>query len=589
MKVFAQTFYDQSHNYIKAAPRDYETYDRDLNLYHKDLKNNIDNYDTIIRGFLRREISTNLVGNKEIIYCTWDQQSTNQLDMSAQIWRDFKHGLVESLGEDENQPRLEYAAEYISSNGIKIQQSSINLANAFQAMMESKLNAIHTTNIIAIILFILTNLFIILVFVYKAIRPLDNTRKGFEKVSNGELNYQLPVVSNNEIGELVESFNSLTQRISALFQLTDRIHQAHNLDDTLKFFHQEFQTFLPLDWIGLIRGLHGTDTFTLERIFTTLKSELRENDKFSVNKSIFEQVNQTKQPVYLHTDNIESYLNNGDKLLTRLKQSNLKSFLFIPLECLSNDAIVLLLATHENKAYQPKHLELLGNISAQISHSLDKTIGMEGLVISNLEGLAKLAESRDPETGDHLIRMSLYSAIITEQLGKDSIYSHQITPSYIRNVFRFAPMHDIGKVGIADRILLKPGMLTQEERSEMEKHPLIGADVLERCEQQMIALGHSVFQTGIEIAGCHHEKYDGTGYPKQLSGDEIPLSARIVAAADVFDALTSKRPYKEAWPIDKALETMNQTSGKHFDPVIIKALEQALPEILKVYEQHKHI
>lgn len=150
-------------------------------------------------------------------------------------------------------------------------------------------------------------------------------------------------------------------------------------------------------------------------------------------------------------------------------------------------------------------------------------------------------------------------------------------------------MHDIGKVGIKDDILLKPGKLTGEERREMEEHPTIGGQVLRRCESQMNAHGHSVFNVGIEIAECHHEKFDGNGYPNQLSGRDIPLSARIVAAADVFDALTSKRPYKEAWSIDAAMEIVRKESGSHFDPVVVNAVEQALPRILEVYGRLKHV
>ena len=123
----------------------------------------------------------------------------------------------------------------------------------------------------------------------------------------------------------------------------------------------------------------------------------------------------------------------------------------------------------------------------------------------------------------------------------------------------------------------------------MCKHPLIGAEVLRRCETQMLARGRSVFNLGIEIALAHHERWDGAGYPHGLSGEDIPLSARIVAVADVFDALTSKRPYKAAWPVERALETIDADAGKHFDPAAVRALHRALPEVLAFYERHKHV
>jgi response regulator RpfG family c-di-GMP phosphodiesterase len=214
---------------------------------------------------------------------------------------------------------------------------------------------------------------------------------------------------------------------------------------------------------------------------------------------------------------------------------------------------------------------------------------MESLVISTVKGLAKLAESRDPETGDHLFRMSHYSAMVAEELGKTDKYRELIDTNYVRDILKFAPMHDIGKVGISDSILLKPGKLDDNEYNIMQQHPLIGADVLRRCEEQMNAVGRSVFQIGIEIAESHHEKFDGSGYPFQLQGEAIPLSARIVAVADVFDALTSKRPYKEAWSVEKALALLDEESGRHFDPEVITAFKQAIPRIMGIYEQHKHI
>jgi len=123
----------------------------------------------------------------------------------------------------------------------------------------------------------------------------------------------------------------------------------------------------------------------------------------------------------------------------------------------------------------------------------------------------------------------------------------------------------------------------------MQRHPLIGAEVLRRCEAQMNAHGRQVFRYGVEIAEGHHERWDGTGYPRRVSGEDIPLAARIVAVADVFDALTSRRPYKEAWSIERARSAIDEQSGRHFDPEAVAALSRAMPRILEVYERLKHI
>lgn len=585
LRVTSQSLVSQSQNYKQVAPRDYESYQRDLNLYHKDLQKHLINYRQIITAFEKRTLPAELTGQTEPLFCNWDSNSISQLDKTAHMWRKFESGLQGALGENTNEPRLEYAADYILNRGKEITSASNELAQAFQIMMETKLDNISRLNYLSIVVFIVINVLLLMGFVYKVFRPLDATRRSFENIANGDLGYQLNIDTKNEIGSLSRSFNSLTQRLAALFRLTDRIHQANNLDDSLKFFHQEFKTFLPIDWVGMVRCVPGTDKFTLERTYTDFSCDLYENEQFDIAEPILETAENSNRPININQ--LERKLNSP--MLKKFKQCGLSSILAIPLECLSDDIIILLLAAKQDDAYKQKHLDLLENISTQLSHSLDKTIGMEGLVISTVEGLAKLAESRDPETGDHLTRMSLYSAIIAEQLSKDSAYSDDISAAYIRDVFRFAPMHDIGKVGIEDSILLKPGKLNDEERKEMERHPVIGAKVLQRCEQQMNVLGHSIFKIGIEIAASHHERYDGNGYPDNLKAEEIPLSARIVAAADVFDALTSKRPYKDAWPVEKALSVMKEESSRHFDPVIIEALEKSMAKIMDIYNQHKHV
>ncbi len=165
--------------------------------------------------------------------------------------------------------------------------------------------------------------------------------------------------------------------------------------------------------------------------------------------------------------------------------------------------------------------------------------------------------------------MSAYSRIIAEQLSKSGPYASQIDEKYIDTLYRSAPLHDIGKVAIGDSILLKPGKLTKDEFERMKQHAMIGANILEQ------AVFHSSSGTFLAmaavIARAHHERFNGTGYPAGLVGMEIPLCARIVALADVFDALTSQRPYKEPFPADVARQMIIEESGKHFDPVIVEA------------------
>jgi HD-GYP domain-containing protein (c-di-GMP phosphodiesterase class II) len=183
-------------------------------------------------------------------------------------------------------------------------------------------------------------------------------------------------------------------------------------------------------------------------------------------------------------------------------------------------------------------------------------------------GLAKLADSRDPETGDHLDRISIYASTMAGALKNHPKFSAVATPSFVRLIGVSSALHDIGKVGIEDAILRKPGKLTDDERRRMEEHTVIGGECLGQIEQH---LGSSNFlQMAREIAWFHHECWDGTGYPKKVSGEAIPLTARIVAIADVYDALSSRRVYKPPFPHEKCVEIIRGKAGTHFDPDLVE-------------------
>ncbi len=221
-------------------------------------------------------------------------------------------------------------------------------------------------------------------------------------------------------------------------------------------------------------------------------------------------------------------------------------------------AVIAIVHGYESKlASINRHLEQL---VAQRTRSLMKT--RDGLIF----GLAKLAESRDTDTGEHLDRIAKYVTILAEQLREDGL---PFTTEDIHDLALASSLHDIGKVGVPDAVLLKPGRLDPEERIIIETHATIGGDCLQALSDQ---LGEDDFlQVAEEIAYGHHERWDGGGYPFQRAGEQIPLSARIVAVADVYDALRSKRPYKEGMSHEKAKNILVEDSGSHFDPLVIEA------------------
>lgn len=184
-----------------------------------------------------------------------------------------------------------------------------------------------------------------------------------------------------------------------------------------------------------------------------------------------------------------------------------------------------------------------------------------------VQQLGRAAEYRDNETGNHILRMSHISALLAKFIGWNE--------ADCELMLHASPMHDIGKIGIPDHILLKPGKFEPEEWEIMKTHVVIGARILEGDDSDLMKCAG-------EIALSHHEKWDGSGYPNGLSGEDIPLSGRIAALADVFDALTSVRPYKKAWTVEAAVDLIKETSGSHFDPALVAVFLQQLPEILKI-------
>lgn len=201
----------------------------------------------------------------------------------------------------------------------------------------------------------------------------------------------------------------------------------------------------------------------------------------------------------------------------------------------------------------------------------ERTKELHATRLEVIRRLGRAAEYRDDMTGFHIIRMSRYSQQLALAAG--------MTEEQAEMVLNASPMHDIGKIGIPDNVLMKPGKLDPDEWEVMKTHVDIGVEILSGSDFELMNVAS-------EIAQNHHEKWDGSGYPKGLSGEDIPLTGRVVALADVFDALTTERPYKKAWPIDKTTEFLKEQSGKHFDPNLVDIFLSILPEILEIREQY---
>ncbi|TFH93118.1 response regulator [Vibrio ouci] len=218
------------------------------------------------------------------------------------------------------------------------------------------------------------------------------------------------------------------------------------------------------------------------------------------------------------------------------------------------------------------HIALYDQNLSLANQVRERTAQLESSRLEVIQRLGRAAEYKDNETGMHVIRMSHYSKILAQQL--------DVSERWIELVFQASPMHDIGKIGIPDAVLRKPGKLDKDEWEVMQTHVQIGADIIDNGDSLLLQMAQ-------EIALYHHEKWDGSGYPHGLKGEEIPLSARIVAIADVFDALTSERPYKKAWPTEKAIALLEEEAGSHFDPTLVPIFIDQLDQLLEIKESFK--
>jgi len=213
------------------------------------------------------------------------------------------------------------------------------------------------------------------------------------------------------------------------------------------------------------------------------------------------------------------------------------------------------------------HLNLFDQNRALENKVRERTAEIDDTRLRIIHCLGAASEYRDEETGNHIFRMSNYSRVIALAYG--------LGMEEANILLQAAPMHDVGKIGIPDRILLKPGKLDAEEWEVMKTHTTVGAQIIGEHPSELLKIAR-------QVALSHHEKWDGTGYPYGLTGENIPLSSRIVMIADVFDALTSERPYKKAWSEADAIAEIEQGSGRHFDPKLVIAFMEALPQILNI-------
>lgn len=270
--------------------------------------------------------------------------------------------------------------------------------------------------------------------------------------------------------------------------------------------------------------------------------------------------------------------------LTEVTTLNLVTFIFIYILMFANQYLYLIIRLTDEKSQKNKIESLNQSLRDSMQEKSDLQKHATGLESGLLSVLNSLAMERDNETGNHIIRTQNYVKVLAQRLL--TLGHLEASPEFIEMIYRAAPLHDIGKIGIPDNILLKPGRLTEEEWAIMKTHASIGQNVLSTANQEH-QIDSKLIKVAIEIAGGHHENWDGSGYPKGLAGKAIPQSARIMAVADTYDALVSKRVYKNEWTHEQAVAEVIKQRGIKFDPVVIDAFLLEAAQFNAIAQRYK--
>lgn len=487
-------------------------------------------------------------------------------------WPSLKASILKINKEKVDSEKFKLALIFINENNQILLEHSSSIVTIFEKYTVDIFDALRAINLGLVFVVIALAALLMYQMYSDLFKALNVFYSGLDRL--GARNY---LNANDSQISIADEVHTLLEGFTDTLELTEKINSSDNFEGTLDYIYNSFRKILPYTYIGIallkdemplkLVAKYGIG----DSIHEGLADSLVGNESVLSDTSL-ESIMLNKEPRIIN--DLDAYLSNRviKPYSQKLLDHGIKASITLPLEANGMPLGFIFFSSNRKNAYQSKHVEYLKIISNSIALSFQKNIIIDELVYTSILALAKLSEARDEDTGDHLIRMSNYVEAIAQELRKNPIYKTTITNDFITELVKFSPMHDIGKVGIPDAILLKPGKLTFEEFEIMKTHTDYGANVLIEAENNINRKGRSVFTMGIEIAKNHHEKFDGSGYPAGLVGNQIPLSARIVAVADVYDALLSKRPYKEPFTMEETLRIINEGRGKHFDPDVVDAL-----------------
>ena len=551
----------RAERYRAVAPRNYPDFFRDVEVYYGGLREDLQTMDGLVSDLDRHDAG-----------------------FDPDLWNGFRNSLEQQIGDESERPRLEWAADYIVSNIGPLRQATAQLHQRLrQRALASQQTLWWSSTLIAALTLILAFM-ITLLFRNRVLRRIERVAGAVRRMANGDFQATAPRRADDELGQLESEVAQMARRTAQLADLLDRFNGARTLQEAIDRVPARLRKQFGIQWLGVVE-LH--DGRIRLRACQPSREQLgieQPGTGWPLNDSLLQDARTSGHASFRRLRNADGDINLGDALLVQLREAGMVSAAVLPVRDDADINAGVILASSNPDAFIGWRARWLQNVGHLIAHAIYRSVHVEQLGISMVRGLAELAEKRDPTTGRHLERMRRYAGLVARELVRRGEVDPASWPRFAEQVETFAPLHDIGKVGVSDMILLKPGALTATETREMRRHPKMGADVLIAAGERLGGEGEKLLAHAIDIALYHHEKFDGSGYPHGMVGEAIPLAARIVAVADVFDALTSERPYKKAWPLQEALDYLEAERGRHFDPKVIDAFLDCLVDVRRIRE-----
>lgn len=417
-------------NYSSNAPQDEPAYQRDIKLYYAEIRKQIDLFDEITGAFMSGILTPSLTNQSSELVLDLDPPVQMAISAVEDEWSYFRGGLEAALGMESKGPRLREAANYITANHLPLVESIDVLRAQIQRLASSRLDRVNQIYWIALVTVVVVTLGILAWFMIVILRPLGSAVRGFNTVAQGDFGFQVPLPATNELASLTSSFNQLSSRLHAIFQLIDKIQQGSDLDITLCFVAEQFPSLLPLEWVGALFVAGDGNTIVLEKSYRDGQPELAPRRRFKLKKTLLLKALESEQPLHIPDMKRTAENHPGYQFLNYLVKNGLRDAIFLPISEQSPIPGVLAFATSQPESYTPEHLELLANIAKLVTHSFGRTVNLaEHSRLAAIGGFASgiAHEIRSPLSTIGMALDYLHKMELSPAAEKRALLAHQET------------------------------------------------------------------------------------------------------------------------------------------------------------------